>query len=201
MRLNQSGQPILGLGAATLVALCQLAFAAEEEPKVEKPFRAWQYIVVHHSATTSGSAEVFDAVHRARGMTNGLAYHFVIGNGTRGTADGAIEVGDRWLKQLPGGHCHQASVNERGIGVCLVGDFTRGQPSANQMESLLAIVRRLQTQFGIADDHVVGHEDFYGESTQCPGSKFPWDDFRKRLAERPAVAAHADAPPDGPAVE
>ena len=57
------------------------------------PVRAWKYIVVHHSATPGGSAEVFDASHRARGMVNGLAYHFVIDNGSGNTTDGRIEIG------------------------------------------------------------------------------------------------------------
>ena len=43
----------------------------------------WQYIVVHNSGTRQGNARVFDYYHRhVRQMRNGLAYHFVIGNGT-----------------------------------------------------------------------------------------------------------------------
>ena len=43
----------------------------------------WRYIVVHHSETREGNARAFDYYHRhVRGMENGLAYHFVIGNGT-----------------------------------------------------------------------------------------------------------------------
>src|SRR5438477_2873081 len=66
----------------------------------------WQFIVVHNSGTRQGNARVFDYYHRhVRRMQNGLAYHFVIGNGTS-TGNGQIEVGDRWRRQINGGHVH-----------------------------------------------------------------------------------------------
>ena len=64
--------------------------------------RTWKYIVIHHSATDSGSAASFDRSHRKRGW-DGLGYHFVIGNG-RGTGDGVVEVGYRWTRQVTGAH-------------------------------------------------------------------------------------------------
>ena len=154
------------------------------------PVRDWQWIVIHHSATRAGNAEVFDSAHRARGMINGLAYHFVIDNGTDGKADGFIETGARWIKQMHGGHCRQAYINEQGIGVCLVGDFSRDQPTGKQMDSLVILVRGLQEQFHIPDDHVLGHGEVIGEFSECPGRDFPWDEFRKRLTEKPAANEH-----------
>src|SRR5580765_6077779 len=82
-----------------LLVMSAVARTAEVAPP-----RPWEFIVIHHSATRAGSAEVFDAAHRARGMINGLAYHFVIDNGTEGTQDGFIETGTRWVKQMHGGH-------------------------------------------------------------------------------------------------
>jgi len=154
------------------------------------PTRDWQWIVIHHSATRTGNAEVFDSAHRARGMINGLAYHFVIDNGTDGRADGFIETGARWIKQMHGGHCRQAYINEQGIGICLVGDFSRDQPTTRQMDSLILLVRGLQEQFHIPDDHVLGHGEVIGEFSECPGRDFPWAEFRKRLTEKPAVSEH-----------
>src|SRR5205823_1617861 len=64
----------------------------------------WEFIVVHNSGTRQGNARAFDYYHRhVRRMQNGLAYHFVIGNGTS-TGNGQIEVGDRWRRQINGGH-------------------------------------------------------------------------------------------------
>lgn len=145
------------------------------------PSREWEWIIIHHSATRMGSAEVFDAAHRARGMINGLAYHFVIDNGTEGKADGFIETGPRWIKQMHGGHCRQAYINEHGIGICLVGNFSVDQPTSKQLDSLALLVHGLQDQFHIPNDHVLGHGEVIGEFSECPGSQFPWDELHKRL--------------------
>ncbi len=63
----------------------------------------WKYIIVHNSGTRQGNAHVFDVYHRrVRKMVNGLAYHFVIGNGSS-SGNGEIEIGNRWTKQINGG--------------------------------------------------------------------------------------------------
>jgi hypothetical protein len=155
----------LAVGLSAAVAWCLPAAAAEIAP-----VREWQCIIIHHSATRGGSAEVFDAAHRARGMINGLAYHFVIDNGTGNKPDGFIETGARWTRQMHGGHCRQAFINEHGIGICLVGDFTRQQPTAKQLRALALLVRGLQEQFHIDDDHILGHGEVLGEFSECPGA-------------------------------
>jgi N-acetyl-anhydromuramyl-L-alanine amidase AmpD len=89
------------------------------------------------------------------------------------------------VSQLHGGHCRQQDINEEGIGICLVGDFTRAQPTERQLESLVMLVRGLQEQFGIAADNVVGHGEVLGEYSECPGRSFPWIEFRRRLQQQP----------------
>ena len=153
------------------------------------PPRDWEFIIIHHSATSTGSAAAFDAAHRARGMINGLAYHFVIDNGTDGMPDGFIETGSRWIKQMHGGHCRQAHINERGIGICLVGNFSHGEPTAKQLDALVLLIRGLQDQFKIPDDHILGHGEVIGEFSECPGHEFPWEKLRNRLKEKPTANA------------
>ena len=171
------GRPIL----LVLAALCLvLEPVSADDPE---PVRDWEWIIIHHSATRVGSAEVFDAAHRSRGMINGLAYHFVIDNGTDGKPDGFIETGPRWVKQMHGGHCRQAYINEHGIGICLVGNFSVDQPTSKQLDSLALLIRGLQEQFHIPNDHVLGHGEVIGEFSECPGSQFPWDELHKRLRD------------------
>ncbi len=172
----------LWIYATMLMAVWASRSTADDGPSVA-PVRAWNMIVIHHSATRVGSAATFDSTHRSRGMVNGMAYHFVISNGSNGLRDGLIETGARWVKQLQGGHCRQDDVNETGIGICLVGDFTREKPTDKQMDALVTLVRGLQTQFGIPADKVVGHGEIIGEYSECPGNRFPWKEFRRRLAE------------------
>lgn len=89
----------------------------------------WKHLIVHHSATPNGNAAKFDAYHRhERRMENGLAYHFLIGNGTD-SGDGEIEIGPRWTKQLRGGHVSSLAYNENSIGVCLIGNFEKQRPT------------------------------------------------------------------------
>ena len=60
--------------------------------------------MIHHSATPVDDAMNMHRVHKARGMKNGLAYRFVISNGSRKAYDGEVFIGDRWKSQLDGGH-------------------------------------------------------------------------------------------------
>ena len=103
--------------------------------------RPWKYIVIHHSATKHGSAELFDKMHRRKGWDE-MGYHFVIGNGNGG-ADGKVEVGSRWRKQKWGAHTKTANneYNNFGIGVCLVGNFMNRMPSQKQLNSTRELVK------------------------------------------------------------
>ncbi len=141
----------------------------------------WRYIVIHHSATENGSAKAFEYYHRQkRHMKNGMAYHFVLGNG-HGSQNGKIEVGDRWKKQLSGGHSSNQRMNEVGIGVCLVGNFQKNRPTSRQLQSLADLVRHLQKEFGIPRSRVIVHNEVKQKSTLCPGKYFPTDKFRRML--------------------
>ncbi len=131
--------------------------------------KRWHCIVVHHSATPHGSAAEFHQAHLNRGWDE-LGYHFVIGNGT-GSSDGEIEVGSRWYKQKHGAHCRTAGNyhNEHGIGICLVGNFERAQPTPRQLASLEKLIRFLMAQCHIPARRVIGHREAPGASTACPG--------------------------------
>ena len=138
----------------------------------------WRYIVVHNSGTRQGNAAIFDYYHRhTRGMPNGLAYHFVIGNGTS-SGDGQIEIGGRWTKQLDGGHVHSDYLNSIALGICLVGDFNRDQPTKAQIEALQELINYLRIRVGKYDNHVAivkAHKEINPVPTDCPGDLFPYD--------------------------
>ena len=145
--------------------------------------RRWQFIVVHNSGTRQGNARVFDYYHRhVRRMRNGLAYQFVIGNGTS-TGNGQIEVGDRWRRQINGGHVHSDYLNNISLGICLVGDFNRDQPTPAQLESCEELIRYLRERCGKIDRHdivVRPHREMNPPRwpTDCPGDAFPYSWFR-----------------------
>lgn len=135
--------------------------------------RDWEYIVVHHSGTSGGNAKIFDYYHsEERGMENGMAYHFVIGNGTD-SGDGQIEVGRRWLRQIQGGHLASEMLNEISIGICLVGDFSRSRVGPRQTASLIELVQYLRRM--MPEDRLKFrlHREINTRPTECPGRLFP----------------------------
>jgi hypothetical protein len=162
----------------------------------------WRYIVIHHSATKTGSAAVFDRIHRDQGWDE-LGYHFVIGNGTQ-SRNGMIEVGPRWPKQKHGAHAKTSDnrYNDFGIGICLVGNFEIDRPSPEQMKAAAELVAYLMKTYRIPPQNVVGHADT-GKATDCPGRLLsvatirlqgqrlaqampPEDDLMRAAAEFPA---------------
>jgi hypothetical protein len=137
----------------------------------------WKYIVVHNSGTRQGNAAIFDYYHRhTRHMPNGLAYHFVIGNGTS-TGDGQIEVGDRWVRQINGGHVHSDYLNNIALGICLVGDFNRDLPTRAQYAALDELITYLRKRVGRIDRRlsiVKAHKEINPVPTDCPGARFSY---------------------------
>jgi hypothetical protein len=138
--------------------------------------KQWTAIVIHHSATETGNAAIFDKMHREENHWDGVGYDFVIGNGTD-SGDGEIEVTFRWQKQIAGAHCGGTPgnwANVDAVGICLVGNFDYTTPSTQQMESVLKLVRFLKTRYGISSGSIYGHKNTPGARvTDCPGSKFP----------------------------
>lgn len=127
--------------------------------------KSTEYIVIHHGASNvTETAESFNRMHKARGWY-GLGYHYVIEwNGTikRGRPEWAIGA-------------HSVPVNSKGIGICLVGDFTKHEPNSRQINALTELVRDILTRY--PEVKVVRHKDT--DATACPGHLFPWEDFLK----------------------
>jgi hypothetical protein len=147
------------------------------------PVRAarWQYIVIHHSGVDEGTMKGMDRYHReVRGMENGLAYHFVIGNGN-GMGDGEIAAGARWKSQLDGGHLRSESQNKIAIGICLVGNYDKHGPSAAQLRSLTNLTRALLERCKLPSKAVKTHQQINVVHTRCPGTKFPTRTFLNGL--------------------
>ncbi|MCS7063704.1 MAG: N-acetylmuramoyl-L-alanine amidase [Methylacidiphilales bacterium] len=146
-----------------------------EIPRVKRG--RWKYVVVHHSGASSGNAKIMDSYHRRIGMENGLAYHFVIGNG-RQSRDGQIEVGHRWVHQIAGGHLYDDRLNEISIGICLIGNFNRHAPTKRQIAATTELIRYLNQRCG---RRLIfrGHREINARPTDCPGRYFPLRAFHR----------------------
>ena len=144
----------------------------------------WKYIVIHHTATDVGKAFLIHRTHQDRGFWNGIGYHFLIDNGTLGKGDGQIEAAPRWIKQQSGAHCNSGGMNEKGIGIALVGNFSVELPTERQLQSLTYLVKTLCQYYHIPASHIIGHHDAPGANTECPGKRFPLTTVRQCL-DRP----------------
>ena len=109
-------------------------------------------------------------------MQNGLAYHFVIGNGSS-SGNGEVEIGNRWVRQINGGHVHSDYLNNIALGICLVGDFNRTLPTRQQLEALEELIRYLRIRVGKIDGKpsiVKPHREINPPRwpTDCPGDRW-----------------------------
>ncbi|MHC4618833.1 MAG: peptidoglycan recognition protein family protein [Planctomycetota bacterium] len=145
--------------------------------------KRWTAIVIHHSATGTGSVSVFARYHRENKGWAGVGYDFVIGNGTD-SGDGEVEVTLRWREQRTGAHCKTPNnwANEDAVGICLVGDFSQSVPTSRQMWSLAKLVRFLQARYRIPTSRVYSHKYTPGaRPTDCPGRNFPMARLKSML--------------------
>lgn len=141
----------------------------------------WKKIVIHHSATPVDDAMNMHQVHKKRGMKNGLAYHFVISNGSRKATDGEIHVGSRWKGQLDGGHMKQLSLNKTSIGICLIGNFELRHPTPKQLKSLEGLCKHLMKNCRISHSSVTTHKLLHPNHTKCPGKYFSLPSLIKKI--------------------
>jgi len=128
-----------------------------------------RYVVIHHSVTnptddSKANVDYIAEIHKKNGW-GGIGYHFVI------TKDGMVwYVGD-----VSTARANVANMNEKIIGICLVGDFTKYLPSDEQIISAHKLSNFFLAQANWPNlkdwDDVVGHKDL--AATACPGSS--WD--------------------------
>jgi|GEM_PF-2480300 hypothetical protein len=120
-----------------------------------------QRVTLHGSGMSRGDAR---QMGRLRRMTQqegaAAAHHFVIGNGTD-SVDGSVQLGDRWADAVqPDGTLH----------LCLVGDFSRAGPTAEQLEALDELVDYLTLKTGKLE---VGPHQSAEHTARCLGPFFP----------------------------
>jgi N-acetyl-anhydromuramyl-L-alanine amidase AmpD len=135
----------------------------------------WKYIYIHHSASASGSALTLAQ------SAGGLGDHFVIGNG-EGSLDGQIEMGSRWVDQLPAAAPPGAKkIDPACISICMIGDFHQNLPTPVQMQRLQQLVSSLQAKFTISADRVLMVTDLTANHSVEIGRYFPVSAFRAQL--------------------
>lgn len=139
-----------------------------------------EYIILHHSDILNDGKAQLDRInesHKARGfplskMGYYVGYHYVCGfDGTIKQTRGLDETGAHSLNCGSASdlsHTPAGTLNYRSIGICCTGDFTREQPTAKQVQSLMTLLMQLQNEYSIPDDKVLLHREV--KATSCPGT-------------------------------
>ncbi len=145
--------------------------------------KKWKYIVVHHSAGSSGNLKFLKNVHKERfPYSKYMAYHFLIGNG-KGMKSGGIAYGKRWKNQIWGAHVSYRNKykNYSGIGICMIGNFEKYKMGEKQYQGMLSLIKYLKIKYKIDSDNVLFHGKIHKEQTLCPGKNFPYDRLIKDI--------------------
>ena len=146
----------------------------EQRTAIESGLKAGQkpsIAVLHSSGSTSASASALDDNHRrVRGLSDGMAYHFVIGNGS-GIPDGTLLVGKRWTQGQPAEAMTDARLAQDAVAICLIGEFNRDYPTRSQLEALDELLDFLETKIGPRPVRL--HREVENSARNCPGENFP----------------------------
>lgn len=176
------GQELVIPGGTGPVSRRYIAEVVQKTQALRVARRPWKFIVAHHSGVNNGNALIYDRFHRRQmRMPNGLAYHFVIGNGID-SGNGEIEIGDRWIRQLQGGHVRTHKVNEVGIGICLVGNFEIRRPTSRQIAALTELIQYLKYDLLGGGGQFMVHREVDGNRTLCPGKNFPTAEMHRQFS-------------------
>lgn len=160
-----------------------------------RPTTDVKHVVIHHSVTAQNATpDDVALLHKARGWA-GIGYHFVI------TMDGMVwYVGD-----VGTARANVLDMNEQVIGVCLIGDFTKYNPTDEQILSAHDLAEYFinAPQWPNCKDWtngLKGHMDL--QATACPGSSWKgagdsmYERIKNRIPYSPVVTP--DLPPVDP---
>ncbi|MCD8138601.1 MAG: peptidoglycan recognition protein family protein [Planctomycetaceae bacterium] len=138
-------------------------------PAKMKMMNGVKRITIHHEGSAkpnndtaptqvAATLRLIQSQHRKRMGAGDIGYHFIIDR------TGVIWQGRDWNYQ----GAHTSGANSNNLGVMLLGNFEIQQPTAQQIQSLNALVASLVRKYGLnpATD-IFGHSDFC--NTACPG--------------------------------
>jgi len=145
--------------------------------------RAWdeiKYLVIHHTVTNptnnpKSDVDYIAQLHKNRGW-QGVGYHLII------DATGMVwYVGD-----LSTQRANVADMNDKVVGIAMIGDFTKDNPTDEQILSAHDLCKwfiegfKAVPNFSKGWEIVKGHKSL--QATQCPGTH--WDDVPDSIYER-----------------
>jgi hypothetical protein len=160
----------------------------------------WTAVVIHHSETPDGKLlSDFDAIKRFH-----TSYRF---KGDIITADKARELSEKGVTitrpwqdigynyvveyvnnilvirrgrslEIPGAHC--VGMNNKAVGICLVGNYDVSEPVDEQYNILAEMSAALIKRWHIPLENFKPHH-YYAAWKTCPGLKFNWTKYSVKV--------------------
>ncbi|GEM_PF-1431674 len=129
-----------------------------------------EYIIIHHSATKDTDGSDFAAIKKYHTQTKGwsdIGYHWVLEKvaGVYGWKVGRAE-------SKKGAHCSAGNMNNKSIGLCLVGNYEEEIPTAEAYALLAAKCKEVMERYPAIKD--TSRILLHGQvgATSCPGKNF-----------------------------
>lgn len=141
----------------------------------ERPLLQVKYLAIHHSASDdTQTPEDIANFHIEKNGWGGIGYHFLIDK------EGQVfYVGD-----ISTARANVSDMNEKVIGICLIGNFTKGQvPTFKQLSScqkLCEFFINFPDLSGVSSfESLKGHKELPNQKTICPGDA--WEEWKQAL--------------------
>ncbi len=168
------------------------------------------HIIIHHSATKDGAEVNWGAIRKfhmawryngniitqeegialqlkeEKGVLapwRDIGYHFGIED-----VAGHLEVLLGRMPEEDGAHTKELSMNQVGIGICLIGNFDVQVPTNGLLGKAASLTKWLMERYGIPAKNVWGHREAQAagglppeKRKSCPGTHFDMDRFRAML--------------------
>jgi len=132
-----------------------------------------EVIILHHSATKDGVAKDYDAIKRYHKDTlnwRDIGYHWIIEN-----VNGNAEVIKGRDESLSGAHTKQNGMNNKSIGICIVGNYDKENLPSSLYLKLIELIKNIRSRYG--DLPLAKHSDYANKT--CPGLNFPFEQLLK----------------------
>jgi N-acetyl-anhydromuramyl-L-alanine amidase AmpD len=115
-------------------------------------------IAIHHSLTLQGSSEAFARYHVNHNGWPGIGYTYVINK------NGLIDWCHDWNVKT----AHVGKHNKYSLGICLVGDFRKEEPTEEQLQAAADLCIKLIDEIESIEE-IKAHQDFEGYGwKECP---------------------------------
>jgi N-acetylmuramoyl-L-alanine amidase len=138
-----------------------------------------EYIIVHHSERTIDFPLFIKMRHMYLRHWEDIGYHYLIGGNSPFTINGKLYFGRS--RELIGAHA--IGYNRNSLGICLIGNFDKTNPSKNQLLTLSSFLEDKIGEYSVPIQNILGHNELPGVTKSCPGSLIDMSYIREEIAK------------------